>query len=149
VEEFYSDASLSCSFECAAMEVIQIQPSSWYSGTVALANGPYATGFGKDAGSAPTYMFGDGGVLPLLKTGMLVCLNPTITVTVSLDTYHKLEKKWEAVGGFSIGPFVFGGAAGSTSINWQKNDSSASFTLVDNSNIPKILGVTVAVQPAS
>lgn len=149
VEEFYSDTSLTCSFECAGMEVIQIQPAAWYSGTTVLANGPYVPGYSKDAAGGGTYMFGEGGVLPLMKTGMLVCLNPQITVTVSLETYKSLETKWEEAGGFSIGPFVFGGARGGTSINWQKTDDSASFTLSDSSNIPKILGVTVAIQPAS
>jgi hypothetical protein len=150
VEEFYTDTSLACTFECAALDLIQIQPTSWYSGTTALANGPYVPGYGKDASSGQsTYMFGEGGVIPLLKTGMLVCLNPKITVTVSLETYHKLAKQWEHAGGFSIGPFVFEGAAGGNSIDWQKTDNSASFSLADSSNIPKILGVTVAVQPAS
>ena len=148
VNEFYTDSSLQVSIDCEALSVVQIQPSKWYSGTRALAAGPYLQGYGENKASGePTYMFGEGGVLPLMNTGMLVCLNPSVTVSCSTQTAQSFQQQWQAAAGIAIGPFEIGGSAGGQQIQWTQTGSTSSFTLNDNSNIPKILGVTVAVQP--
>lgn len=147
--EFYTDNSLQVELSFEGISVVQIQPANWYSGTRMLAAGPYLTGYGKDeASGAATYMFGEGGVLPLVNTGMLVCLNPSITVTCSQQTYKSFQQNYQGAAGISIGPFQIGGQGGSQQINWTTSGNTASFTIADTSGIPKILGVTVAVQPA-
>jgi hypothetical protein len=150
IYEFYTDTQLSVTIECAGMAVIDIIADKWYSGTTQLAKGPYMDGYSEYTDSAgDTYMFGDGGVAPLMKTGMLAVLNPKITCTVSLETYTQHQETWQAAGGVSIGPFSFGGSGGATAINWTTTETTASFTVADTSNLPKIMGCTLAVQPST
>ncbi len=145
-DEFYTDTNLSISIT-AAMTTIAITPDRWFSPVTALANGVYLPGSSefKNGQSTDTFMFGEGGILPLVKTAMVVMYNPSITVTISRATYKSHASAWSAAGGISIGPFRIDGAnGGSSTSGWSSSGETASITITDTSGIPKILGVVVA-----
>ena len=150
IAEFYTDTSLQVDIKMMAWDMIPITPGRWYSGTTALANGPYKHGFAKDAASATsgeTYMFGKGGLLPLLKTGMLVCYQPEITITCSSATYNAFQRNWSAALGLRVGPFCIEGSAGSSALTWSSTGSLGTLKVASRSNVPLIFGVTIAQEP--
>jgi len=97
--------------------------------------------------SSTAWMFGEGGVVPAFKTGMLVCYQPTITVSVSQSTYQSFNQQWSAAGGVQVGPFQIGGSGGGATLNWTQTGSSMSMNVASTSNVPLIFGVNLAVQP--
>jgi hypothetical protein len=149
-DEFYTDSNLSISIT-ASMTTIAISPDKWYSPVTALANGPYLPNYSEfnDGQKGTTYMFGEGGVLPLVKTEMLVVYNPVIKLTISSQTYQANSSSWSVMGGISIGPFSIDDAGGGSSTSgWIDNGTTASITVTDTSGVPKILGVVVG-QPVT
>ncbi len=148
VSEFYTDSSLSCEIALAAWDTIGITPGKWYSGTTAFRNGPFIPNYTayQQAGSY-AYMFGQGGVVPAFKTGMLVCYQPTITITVSQSTYQSFSQRWSAAAGIQVGPFQLGGAAGGSTLKWSQSGSGMQLKVTSSSTTPLIFGVNVAVQP--
>jgi hypothetical protein len=148
VSTFSSDTSLSCTISFKAWDTIQIQPLGWYSGVTALKNGPYTQGFSefKQSETAP-YMFGQGGVLPLLKTGMLVCYQPTISITVSESTYQSFQESWSSASGVQVGPFGISGSGGGSTFDWTSTGSGMTLQVASTSTTPLIFGVNVDVLP--
>jgi hypothetical protein len=148
ITEFYTDSSLSCTISFKAWDTIGITPSKWNSGTNIFKNGPFTQGYSADQGDGgTTWMFGQGGVVPCYKTSMLVCYQPTITITVSESTYNSFQQSWSAAGGIQVGPFQFGGSSGGETLNWTKSGSGMTLTVASSSLIPLIFGVNVAIQP--
>lgn len=150
LNEFSSDSSLSVTISFKAWDTISITPSKWFSGIVALKNGPYKKGFSafsNPADPSVTYMFGKGGLIPILKTGMLVCLQPKISVNCSTSTYEKFQQEWSAAIGIRVGPFSIGGAGGGTQLNWTKTASGMNLTVDSSSNIPLIFGLNIVTEP--
>jgi hypothetical protein len=148
VNQFGADSSLTCTISFKAWDTINITPSKWYSGTTAFKNGPFQQGY--TATSQPgslAYMFGEGGIVPCFKTGMLVGYQPTVTINVSQSTYQSFQQQWSASSGIQVGPFQFGGSGGGTTLNWSQTASGMSLSVASTSNVPVIFGVTVAVQP--
>jgi hypothetical protein len=145
--QFQSDSSLSCTISFKAWDTIGITPSKWYSGTTAFKNGPFYPGYSAYAQPGTAYMFGSGGIVPLVKTGMLVCYQPTITITTSQSTYQSFQKQWSAAGGVQVGPFQIGGSSGGQTLNWTSSGSSMQLQVVSTSLVPLIFGVNVAVEP--
>lgn len=148
INQFYSDSSLSCTITFQAWDTISITPSKWYSGTAAFRNGPFSAGYTayNEQGSI-AYMFGQGGIVPAFKTGMLVCYQPTITIEVSQSTYQSFYNQWSAATGIQVGPFQLGGSAGGTTLNWTQTGSGMKLTAASTSTVPLIFGVNLAVQP--
>lgn len=148
VTEFYSDSSLSCTISFAAWDTIPITPSKWYSGTTAFRNGPFDPGYTatQQSGSI-AWAFGEGGIVPAFKTGMLVCYQPTVSLNVSQSTYQSFMQQWSVSGGIQVGPFQIGGSGGSTQLNWSQSASGMTANIASNSNVPLIFGVTLAIQP--
>lgn len=148
ITEFETDSSLSCTVTFAAWDTIAITPSKWYSGTTAFRNGPFSAGYTSysQPGSI-AYMFGQGGIVPAFKTGMLVCYQPTISIEVSQSTYQSFYRQWSAAAGIQIGPFQIGGSAGGTTLNWSQSGSGMKLTAASTSNVPLIFGVNLAIQP--
>lgn len=145
-DEFYTDTNLAVSIT-AAMTTISISPDKWFSPVTALAGGTYLANYSEfnNGNTGDAFMFGQGGVLPLVKTAMLVVFNPSITLTISSETYQSHSSEWSATGGISIGPFNIDGAnGGSTVSEWTDNGTTASITINDTTGVPKILGVMVA-----
>ncbi|MGV7208247.1 hypothetical protein ACLB1G_10380 [Oxalobacteraceae bacterium A2-2] len=149
LDEFYADLQLSVTVESAALEHIAITPERWFSGVAPLADGPYLSGFSRSAGQGGNHVLGQGGLLPLMKTGMLAVLNPRVRVAVSAETYAAHRPKWAAATGFRIGPFVFGGPGRERHIDWDEQRSVAAFSLSGPFGAPQIVGVTIATQPAA
>lgn len=145
--EFYNDSSLSCTISFKAWDTIGITPAAWNSGTNALKNGPYTQGFSAYEQPGTTWMFGEGGVVPCFKTGMLVCYQPTISITVSQSTYQQFQQSWSAAGGIQVGPFQIGGSSGGSSLTWTKTANGMTLEVSSTSLIPLIFGVNIAVQP--
>lgn len=148
IQEFFADSSLSCTIQFAAWDTIGITPSKWYSGTTAFRNGPFIPNYTafQQQGSLG-WMFGQGGIIPAFKTGMLVCYQPTITINVSQNTYQSFTQQWSVSGGIQIGPFQIGGSGGGTTLNWSQTSSGYSTTVASTSNVPLIFGVNLAIQP--
>lgn len=149
LDEFYADLQLSVTVESAALEQIAITPERWFSGVAPLADGPYLSGFSRSGGQGGNHVLGQGGLLPLMKTGMLAVLNPRVRVAVSSETYAAHRAKWAAATGFRIGPFVFGGPGRERHIDWDEQRTVAAFSLSGQFGAPQIVGVTVSPQPAA
>lgn len=148
VSEFYEDSSLAVTISFKAWDTINIQPSRWYSGTTAFRNGPFLpnyTAYKQENSTA--WMFRKSGIIPVFKTGMLVCYQPSFAITVSESTHKNFSQNWSAATGVGIGPFQIGGSAGGASLNWTRTGSSMTLKLESTSNIPLIFGVNVAVEP--
>lgn len=148
VNQFYSDSSLSCEISFAAWDTIPITPSKWYSGTTAFRNGPFVPGYtATQQPGSNGYAFGQGGIVPAFKTAMLVCYQPTISISVSQSTYQSFFQQWSVAGGIQVGPFQIGGSGGGTQLNWSQSGSGMTAKVASTSNVPLIFGVTLAVQP--
>jgi hypothetical protein len=145
--QFSADSSLTCTVSFKAWDTINITPAKWYSGTKLFANGPYIPGYTANAPAQYAYMFGQGGVVPLLKTGMLVCYQPTITITVSQSTYQSFQQQWSAAGGIQVGPFQIGGSSGGQTMNWSSTSSGMQCVITSTSTVPLIFGTLIAVEP--
>lgn len=145
--EFYTDSSLSCTISFAAWDTIGITPSGWNSGTNVLKKGPYNMGYSEFEQANTVWMFGEHGVVPCFKTGMLVCYQPTISITVSTSTYQQFQQSWSAAGGIQVGPFQIGGSGGGSSLNWSQSASGMTLKVTSTSLIPLIFGVNIAIQP--
>ncbi|MCY1046839.1 hypothetical protein OV208_36380 [Corallococcus sp. bb12-1] len=147
VTEFESDSSLQCTISFKAWDTIAINPGPWYSGVTQFKNGPFLTGYSAMPAEGMTNMFGEGGVVPVLKTGMLVGYQPTISVTVSQSTFNSFQEQWQASSGFSVGPFQFGGTTGGSQNAWTRSASGSTLTATSTSTVPLIFGVTVDTLP--
>lgn len=147
---FQSDSSLSCTLKFAASDSIGITPSLWYSGTTAFRNGPFQEGdTAYQTPQSNNWMFGEGGIIPAMKTGMLVCYQPSVEIEVSQSTYQQFTSQFSHASGLQIGPFQVGGdSSGGSSIEWSSSGSSMKATCVSTSTTPLIVGVDVAILPA-
>jgi hypothetical protein len=93
-------------------------------------------------------MFGQGGVVPLLKTSMLVCYQPSFTISVSQSTFQRFQSSFSTATGLQVGPFSCGGASGgSSTLNWKQTGSSMTLTCASTSTIPLIFGINVNILP--
>jgi hypothetical protein len=144
---FQTDSSLTCNISFAAWDTIQITPSLWYSGVVAFQNGPFQQGFTAYKQPGTNYAFGEGGLVPCLKTSMIVAYQPTVTITVSNATFQSFQSQWSAATGISVGPFSFSGQAGGSQLNWSQSGSNWSLKVASTSTVPVIIGVNVKTLP--
>jgi hypothetical protein len=148
VSQFLSDSSLTCTISFAAWDTISITPSDWYSGTNVFRNGPFKPGVtATQAEGGSSWMFGEGGLVPMFKSSMLVCYQPTITISVSQATFDSFQQQWSAATGIQVGPFRIGGSSGGTALSWSQTTSGMSTRVVSTSTTPLIFGVEVALQP--
>ncbi|QIX59836.1 hypothetical protein HER32_00975 [Hymenobacter sp. BT18] len=147
ISEFYTDSSLTCTISFKAWDTIGITPGKWYSGTNVFKNGPFTQGYTAYEQAGSTWMFGAGGVVPCFKTAMLVCYQPTISISVSQSTYQQFQQNWSASGGIQVGPFQIGGSSGGSSMNWSQSGDSMTLEVTSTSLVPLIFGVNIAVQP--
>ena len=103
-------------------------------------NSPYTT----TGGSAP--VFGKGGFLPLVITGMIAAYQPSFKITMSESTFTEHKSEFSSCDGFRIGPFQFGSgdSRSSSSDTWKRNASSNTFSGHSTSQYPCIMAFTVA-----
>lgn len=147
VTSFESDASLSVSVQFEGIEEIAIQPSPWYIGVSALADGPYKRGYSKDGAGGTKAVFGEEGFLPLLKTGMYVVYRPSFSIRVSHDTFTAFDQQFTASTGIRVGPFTFTAKGGADQAGWTASSTGMSFTGTTDSTEPFILGYTLKAMP--
>lgn len=148
VTQFSTDSSLTCTISFAAWDIISITPSKWYSGVSAFKNGPFKDGYTSfSQPGSKAYMFGEGGIVPCLKTGMLVGYQPTVVINVNMSTFNSFAQQWSTATGIQVGPFQFGGSGGGSQLKWTTNQSGMSLNMTSTSNVPLIFGVTVDVLP--
>jgi hypothetical protein len=148
VAPFYDDAALTATIGIAAIETIAVMPGQWNSGTNVFRGGPFVAGYTaqRQPGSA-AWMFGAGGIVAAFKTGLVACYQPSVVVTVGASTHAAFQKRWPDADGFALGPFAFGGGDDAASLQWSKHGAGYALSVTSTSQVPCILGVTVAAQP--
>ncbi len=142
------DKSVEVNITVKAFNLFEVGPdSAWYnSGLLSrLAtqddwNPPFSTHGGD--GTKP--VFGKGGVLPLVLTGIIAGYQPSIDIRMSDETFSKYRQHWDAAGGVRIGPFRIGGSGGHTEEKIKKTSNKNVFHVESNATYPFIMGITVA-----
>ena len=86
-------------------------------------------------------VFGKGGVLPRILTGIVVGYQPSIDITMSDATYRKYKEHWDASSEIRIGPFQIGGSGDES---WSKNTDNKKFHVESKAAYPFIMGITFA-----
>ncbi len=140
-----SDKSVSAQIDMTATWV-QVTPGQWYDGAymkTLAGQGNFFTPWTAKGGTSP--VFGEGGVLPVMITGLVVAYQPSFTITMSQNTYTQAKQQFEAATGVRIGPFSFGGSGGHASNTVDKTASNGTFTGKSTATYPFIIGVTVAL----
>jgi hypothetical protein len=100
-------------------------------------NPPYST-----SGAQP--VFGKGGVFPLMLTGIVGVMQPSIDITMSEATYSKYKEHFDASTGIRIGPFQIGGFGSQAEKELKKNSDNKKFHVESSATYPSILGIVVA-----
>jgi hypothetical protein len=123
------------------LAVFTVQPSPWFNGLAvkAFANGPWipdgpiAHGVFK--------LWGPDGVFNLMPTQIVVAYRPKVMVTLSKHDYDSVHTSFNAGGGFSIGPFGFGGSyhKDTNDVTW--SDATNTITAEDKSDSPQIVAI--------
>ena len=142
------DKTVEVHIELKAITVFEVGPdTTWYNSGLLqrLAvednwNAPFSTK--GENGKKP--VFGEGGVLPLVVTGLVAAYQPTIDITMNDATYNKHSEKFNAALGIEIGPFQIGGKGGHEEENWEKNSENRKFHIESHATYPYIIGITVA-----
>jgi hypothetical protein len=143
ITQFQSAQSLSVEIAFAAWDQIGITPGRWYDGSVvtAFANGPFNA-------NAPTPIFGENGYMNVMKTGLIVAYQPTITITTDSSTFNSVQSSWTSTSGIDVGPFYFdNSSSGGNSSSYTASASNNQLVVKSTSTTPMIIGVQVAVLP--
>lgn len=136
------------SFQAVNHATFTITPGKWFNATGIqtlaqinrwLPNGPIAQGLIK--------LWGPDGIFNIMSTELIVAFRPKITVTVKNDEFNQIKANFYAGGGFSIGPFGFGGSYNRRTEDVRFDESSNTITAEDSSDIPQIIAVVGAVLP--
>ena len=141
------DRSVQVDIVIKAYSLFEVGPDpSWFNSgmlsTLAIQNDwnpPYSSK--GDKGTKP--IFGEGGVLPLVLTGLVAGYQPSIDITMSDATYSKYKEHFDASGGIRVGPFQIGGTGGQSEEGIQKNSDNKKFHVESKATYPFIMGITV------
>ena len=143
-----SDQSVEAQIDMTAT-FVQVTPGQWYDGgymKTLAGQGNFFSPWTAKGGSSP--IFGEGGLLPLMITGLVAAYQPSFTITMSQNTYTQAKQQFDAAAGVRIGPFTFGGSGGHETDTVNKSSSNGSFTGKSTATYPFIIGVTVAMPGA-
>ncbi len=113
-----ADPSTVCTIQFSSWQTLPVNTGGWYSGVSAFANGPFRPGWSAQPNGTDSNIFGPGGLLPLLKTALLVGYNPTCTVSTSAATASAAATVLAAAQGFGIGAFEFVGSNAPGASGW-------------------------------
>lgn len=146
IAENDSSVNVQLGLKASAFVPVQADPG-WYDGAYLklLAENPdsFTAPYTPTGGSSP--IFGQGGVLPLIITGLVVGYQPSYTITMSSSTFNSFSSQYQAAGGLRIGPWVIGSAAGGSAHDtWNADSATNTFTGTSNATYPFVLGYTVA-----
>ena len=145
------DKSVEVTITLKAYNVFEVGPDkAWYNSAILskLAkendwNPPFST----NGGGGYTPVFGKGGVLSLVLTGLVAGYQPSIDITMSDATYSKYKESFDASGGIRVGPFEIGGSGGSSEAKFKKKSENKKFHYESTATYPFMMGITV-VNPA-
>ena len=141
------DKSVEVTITLKAYKVFEVGPDkAWYNSDILsqLAkeddwNPPFST----NGGDGKTPVFGEGGVLSLVLTGLVAGYQPSIDITMSDATYSKYKESFDTSGGIRVGPFQIGGSGGSSEKNFRKNSEDKKFHYESTATYPFMMGITV------
>jgi hypothetical protein len=136
-----NDNGFAMSFCAKNLALFTIQPSGWFNGTAvaAFANGPWVPG--GPVANGTIKLWGPDGVLNLMPTQILVAFQPKVVAQLSSHDYAMVHTSFNAGGGFSIGPFGFGGSYHKDTKDVTWDDAHNTVTAEDKSNVPQIIAV--------
>lgn len=142
-----SSQTFKMEFSAKNYDVFTILPAGWFNGTAvkALQNGPWLPG--GPVADGVIKLWGPDGVLDLMVTQVIVAYQPKVVATVSASEYSEIKSHFSTSGGFSIGPFGFGGGYSRSNSDVHFDDASKSFTAEDKTDVPQILAVVCSVLP--
>ena len=92
-------------------------------------------------------MWGDGGAMPLMKTGMIVGYQPQFRVESTDDTVSNLKKRFPNITGIRIGPLTFSTVSDTEPASMTFTENDHVFSGGATSNIPVIIGVIIETLP--
>ena len=148
--DLVEDKTMKVAITIKAFRMFEVGPdTSWYNSgllkTLATKNKwnpPYSSSTEGGQGTKP--VFGKGGVLPLVLTGIIAGFQPSIDISMSDATYSKYKQVWDAASGIRIGPFQIGGSSRQINESWSKNTDKKKFHVESKATYPFIMGITVA-----
>lgn len=142
------DQSVRVSIDIKAVTQVPVAPDdAWYnSGYLKFLaskhkwNSPFTT----TGGESP--VFGKGGLLPLIVTGMVAGYQPNFKITMSSETFQQHKSDFTTCDGIRIGPFQFGGSGsgGTSADTWSHSASNNTFSGKSTAKYPFIMGFIVA-----
>lgn len=149
IDEFELDNQLELSLDFQAVDHVRIAPGGWYDGEFArsMIDGPFVHGyspFGDERGQA---VFGEKGFFGLVKSGMVVGYKPSFSIRTTTSTFRRFANVFKFATGLRIGPFTLEAEGGSARAGWKADPASLSFTGTTTSQVPLIIGVTIAELP--
>lgn len=128
------------SIELEALDTINVTPDQrWYFQA-------YLNNLGQQGkwlnGQTTEQVFGPQGFHSVI-TGLVVCYRPTITMSTSSSNLETIKTVAKGGGGFSVGPFTFGGSGDYEGSTYDYKDNGASVTIKSKSEYGRVLGVMV------
>jgi len=157
-----SDSSIQAAIKAESSMLVNVSPGAWYDGgflneLAKATQGPTGQGFTivspweANGPQGSSSLFGPNGILTTGIVQLLVAYKPSFKVTMNDATYQRNYEKFNAGGGFRIGPFNFGGSGGHESDYVHSTSGQNTFEGGSTSENPVILGVAVnfpgGVQP--
>ena len=135
------DKSVKVAITIQAVTQVPVRPDVWYDGgylkTLARLNewnDPFTT----------EKVFGKGGILPLMITGLVAGYKIGFKITMSSSTYQRHVTDFKTSGGLRIGPFhIGGGGYQSHTDSWNKSTDGQTFSGESTAEYPFIIGFTV------
>lgn len=136
------DKTVRVSIKIAAVTQVPIVPDSeWYKSgylnilaTKSNWNPPFTT----------DKVFGKGGLIPLVVTGMVAGYQPSFEIKMSRETFQQHKSEFTTCDGIRIGPFQFGGSGRTSSDSWTHSVSSSTFSGKSTAKYPFIMGFLVS-----
>lgn len=152
IDQFESSEEIDVSISFDAFDLIQIQPTGWYNGSLvnALSKGPFVPGYSPDGSGNTKAVFGQDGFFNLLKTGMYVAHKPSFMIRTNREVFRSFQQTFRSATRLRIGPFVFAaGEGGSEQAGWNADQNGSMFTGASTSESPMIVGVQIMKLPGS
>ena len=143
-----TDKGVEVNITIKAYTMIEVTPDqAWYDGPflkMLAAKDTWTPPFSTSGGDGKQPVFGKGGILPLILTGMVVGYQPSIDIKMSKSTYSKHEQEWGASAGVRIGPFQFGASGGHMKKSSRATSDEQVYHVESTADYPFIMGITVS-----
>lgn len=127
-------------FKFFKMELVPVTPeTTWYKeeALTLFECGP----FRKGSQLTPDNLWGEGGLLQLRPSEVLLAYKPQFTVHFEQHDYEEVLRVMQAGGGFTIGPFSIGGSGGKVDHSITHDDANHNISVSINSRAAMVLAV--------